>query len=978
LNLRNILTILVFWCLSAEAATSLQTIDSLLTAYLRAPAEQKYVLGPQILDICLDDDVLADRQMHIDGSTPADSADLLVFFAAERFYYIHAYFQESVDFIEKALPLAKKGNQTIHATLLCDNCYCLYKQGKLTEAAQAGQKAMEFCMAHDEQMQLTRAYLYLAIVNYGIPQMEEAKQFVEKAIATDKHIGVNNNSHNILGIACEIYSYAGETERAIDYGEQAVEAARKIGYEEGVINHLSQLSYAYHQHGDYERGLAMAQQAVEAVEKMEIPDRNLLALSLEYKADNLIALKRNDEAVTVLLRAIELQEEVGNKRSVCCNYKVLAKAYEPKDPRQAIAALRKYIVLADSIQDADMKEALSTANAKFQNEELKAKNIEQQQRNRFFVIASILVALFLIAIIIYYVRAYRKRGKANQELRRYQKEKEMFFTNITHEFRTPLTVILGQSRHLLNDEPEKEEEAARAAQLIEHECNRLLQLVNQTLDIVKMQMAVITPQWQRNNIVPLLSMLTESMQQIAADRGITLTYEPQQQELEADFVTDYVQKIVRNLLSNALKYTPEGGQVKMTSLSEGGRMRLIISDTGQGIDVDDLPHIFDPFYQGRNSIAKQGNGIGLAMVVEMVKAMHGTISAESTTHSGTTFNISLPMHQKGIGRTVNTTPVTYSNEAVDEAAGESNTYLENYKAPQLIDSPTSNDNGRPSVLIVEDNTEVAYYTGSLLVRYYDVFYAEDGEQGIEKAKQLFPDIIITDLMMPRMDGLQLCRHIRHELLTCHIPIIVVTAKVTEESHRQGLEAGATVYLNKPFNADELLLQVNNLLAHQRLLQERFAMLSMADESTTQETTDKNHSMETTNKNHNMETTDKDLSIETTDVLVSPLDELFISRLKEVLFASMKKQHTDIGYLSIEMKMSQTQLRRKITAVTGMSPAKYIMQIRLNEAKKMLRSYPNITIMEVALNTGFANNAHFTTVFHHYTGMTPMQYIKSVK
>ena len=649
-SLRSFPVMLILWSLSAIAGTSLQTVDSLLNSYHQASNPHKYVLGQRIIDLCLDGDKLTDHPLHINRSLPADSANLLIYFAAERFYYNHTYFAECLEYIGKALPLSEGHDETIHSTLLCDYCYCLYKQGKLTEAAQAGQKAMEYCLHHSQPMQLARSYLYLAIVNYSIPQIDQAKQFVEKAIAIDKGIGVNNNTHNILGIACEIYSFAGETDRAIDYGRQALEAARAIGYDEGVVNHLSQLSYAYNRQGDYERGLTTAQQAVEAVEHMEIPDRNLLAISLEYVAYNLLDMKRGDEAVPVLLRAIDLEREVGNTRSVCYDYKALAEAYEPNDPRQAVAALRQYITMADSIHNAALSEALGKANAEFHNDELLEKSIEHQRQNLLILIAGAALTLLLIAIISFVVYAYRMRGKINQNLRRQQKTRESFFTNVTHEFRTPLTVILGLSRQLQRNDEQNEEVTAKSAQLIEHESNRLIQLVNQILDVAKMEMAVGTPQWQRGNIVPLLSMLTDSLQQIAHDGDVSLSYEAANKEQETDHVTDYIQKIVINLLSNALKNTPKGGKVLLTSRTEDGKLVLTVSDTGIGIDAEDLPHIFEAFYLGKHTTAGQGTGIGLTLTRKLVEAMHGTIDVESNPGEGTNFTIRLPLRQKGVDK----------------------------------------------------------------------------------------------------------------------------------------------------------------------------------------------------------------------------------------------------------------------------------------------------------------------------------------
>ena len=499
----------------------------------------------------------------------------------------------------------------------------------------------------------------------------------------------------------------------------------------------------------------------------------------------------------------------------------------------------------------------------------------------------------------------------------------------------------------------------RSAQLIEYESNRLVQLVNQILDMAKMEMAVGSPQWQRGNIVPLLSMLTDSLQQIAHDRGISLSFEAADNEQEADYATDYIQKIVTNLLSNALKNTPKGGKVLLTSRTEDGRLVLTISDTGTGIDAEDLPHIFKPFFQGKHTIAGQGTGIGLTLTWQMVEAMHGTIDVASNPDEGTVFTVRLPLRQKGVDVIKNTSklpadltsaPQSPLQPSYSEIIG-----AEDSNAQLLVDSPIVDDDNHKRLLIVEDNREVAFYIGSLLIRHYDVFYAEDGEQGLKKAQQLVPDIIITDIMMPGMDGLQLCRHIRQEQLTCHIPIIVVTAKVTDENRLEGLEAGATAYLNKPFNADELLLLVKNLLLQQQLLQQQFA-----------------------NRNEVHQSQNAIIGSKEQQPIMNSLDQRFLENLHKLVLEGMKDQHTDTEYLAPLMAMSQTQLRRKISAITGCSPAKYIMQLRIEEAKRLLRQYPAVTIIEVAFSTGFADNAHFTKVFHRYTDMTPMQYIKSMQ
>lgn len=951
---------------TAGHAVKPEIVDSLLTVYEHTPDNNKYVIARQITGICLEGDILAKVPAadKFDGQS-ADSLSLLVCFAVERYYYNNSYFAESLRYIEQALPLAVGNDADIYATLLCDRCYCLFKQGRMTEAAQAGQLAMQYCQERSLKPHLARSYLYLAIVNYGLPQIEQAKLLVQKAIDVDAQVGPNKNTHNILGIACEIYSQGGEPDKAIAYGQRAVEEARAIGYEEGVVNHLSQLSYAYNRKGDYQRGLDVARQAVETVEQMEVPDRNLLAISLEYVAFNLLDMKRNAEAVPVLLKAISLEQQVGNTRAVCNGYRSLAEAYEPDEPLKAVAALRKYCVMSDSIHNAELNEALSKADAEFHNQMLQDENSYHQRQNRLIIIAAFALTLLLLTVIAFIMYAYRMRGKINRNLQQQQQSQEMFFNHVTHEFRTPLTVILGLSRQLRQpDRQHDQAELAHSAGLIEQEGNRLLQLVNQLLDVARMKTSIGTPRWQRGNMVPLLSMFTESLQQLAASRQLTLTYQPHvtvseglTAEEQTDFVSDYVQKIVVNLLTNAIKHTQEGGVVTMQSRCADGRFVLTVSDNGMGIAPEDLPHIFEPFYMGRNASSEQSTGIGLTLTKQLVEAMHGTISVESVLGKGTTFTVSIPQRQQGI--TVD--DVSTIAPAFDESASGVSVVL--------TDSSLNAEEDNIRVLVVEDNREVAFYIGSLLAPRYDVFYATDGEMGIEKASRLLPDIVITDVMMPRMNGLEFCRHIRSNELTCHIPVIVVTAMVSEKDRLEGLRAGATAYLNKPFNEEELLTLVGNLLHQQKEMQKQLMKMiennGLQPDNTLQE-----------KENLTEENTSEELAMSSEHQLCE-YDQRFLAKLRELVVENMEQGNISAEQLAPLMAMSQSQLRRKIIAVTGVSAAKYITLLRINEAKELLKQYPEQTIIETAYRTGFADNAHFTKVFHRYTGITPMQYIKKV-
>ncbi len=605
MKLRTLLAFSLFITarLAALAASDIDRLDSLLTAYQQSQGEQRLALGRSIIATGEGHDDLISIPLTVSTTMPRDSVDFMVYFAAERFYYLNSYFEESLALIDRALAISSgataeasasqaadagatsqahlrcTNNAELHAILLCDRGYCLFKTGRNAEAAEAELTAERFAREHQLLLPLARSYNYLAIIDISLGYTDEAKHFVEKAIETDAQTGSDRNTHNYLGIACEVYNVANEPDRAVEYGLQAVEAARKIGYDAGVVNHLSQLSYAYNRQGNLEKALEMSRQAVATVEQMPIVDRNLLAISLEYVAFNLLDMKRNGEAVPVIRRAIALQQEVGNTRSVCYDHKSLAEALEPSDPRGALAALRRYSQMMDSLHNDEMHAVLSRANAELRNTELQDENSQERRQKRLIISAFLLVGLLSIAVIAALVYAVRTRNRTVKTIRRLQAVREEFFTNITHEFRTPLTVIRGLAEQ-------------QGITPIVRNADQLLTLVNQLLDIAKVKAAVGDARWERTDVVPLLTMLVENHRQQARQRGVTLTMQAEPTEIVADHVADYVQKVVDNLLGNALKYTPRGGSIVLSVRQQDRQLKLTVSDTGCGIHPDDLPHLW--------------------------------------------------------------------------------------------------------------------------------------------------------------------------------------------------------------------------------------------------------------------------------------------------------------------------------------------------------------------------------------------------
>ncbi len=939
--------------MAATSTTPIHNVDSLLSVYEIVKKADKATLGRQILSLCLADDQLFHIDRQPDKNMPLDTLNLLVWMAAERYYYNNSYFKESLSMIGKALPLSIKNNPEYHATLLCDRGYCLFKTSRNNEAIDAEMEAERFSKRHGLLLPLARSYNYLAIINLSLGCIDEAKHFVQKAIDTDRLTGSDQNTHNYLGIACEVYNVAKEPDIAIRYGHQAVDAARALGYDAGVVNHLSQLSYAYNRKGNLQQALAMSKEAVRTVEEMEVVDRNLLAISLEYVAFNLLDMKRNSEAVPYIRRAIALQEELGNFRSACYDHLSLAEALEVDYPHESNKAMHRYAVMLDSLHRAEMHEALSNANAALHNEELQEANEEGQRRERLIAIAAVVGILLLLGVIAVLAYINRLRKRTQQATKRLQADREAFYTNVTHEVRTPLTVILGLAQKMRTAEKDAAKRDSLA--IIERNGQLLLNLVNQLLDISKLTSDNLQFFWQEGDVAAFVEMIAERYRPLAAINGVNLIYQGPSQPIHIFFVADAIQKMVGNLLSNAIKFTPNGGTVTVGVSSEANKYLVSVTDNGIGIQPEDIAHLFEPFYQGANH-TRTGTGVGLSLVHQLAKALDGQVKVSSSPGVKTIFSICLPLKEH-LSEGERLAIATYSADIQTLSPPPSRISAQADRRPEMVTENHVSDDGQTRILVVEDNADVSAFIGSVLGESYAVAYASDGAEGVRKATEWMPDLIVTDVMMPEVDGLELCRRIRSSEMTNHIPIIIITARTTDSDRLNGFEAGAEAYLCKPFLAEELLLRVSKLLEQRRLLQQKFK-LSMAVNKE-----EKTGSSSTTH-----ETTIYERNL-------SEANSAFLRKVNEAILRLMPEGKLDVQDVAAAVFLSRSQFGRKLRAVVDMSPSDYINDVRLNEVRRLLHVQPPLTLLDIALRTGFSDHAHLTHAFRRKFGMPPSQYIR---
>lgn len=575
--------------------------------------------------------------------------------------------------------------------------------------------------------------------------------------------------------------------------------------------------------------------------------------------------------------------------------------------------------------------------------------------------AWLLYALLAAVLVAGYMRFRINRLRLQQQLaiehlrterlREMDEFKSRFFTNISHEFRTPLTVILGSAaqaeQQLEQWQPKAGKEQDGAFQILKNKLDmvrrsgqNLLQLVNQILDLAKLESRTLTLQYVRGDVIPYLRYVAESLHSVANAKNILLRVDTALPALEMDYEPERLLQIVYNLLSNAIKYTPSGGRVVMKLAignwkSETGhdanpqfpmsnvQFQISISDTGIGIPPDDLPFIFDRFFRaGNQHLAREGGaGIGLALTRELVEAMKGDIAVESSLDTGTTFTVTLPV----------STLAPEAGSPVPEIPAV--TVL---LPPEARLAPATENADRDCILLIEDNPDVVAYLESCLSDRYRLEYAYNGHAGIERALEIIPDLIVSDVMMPEKDGFEVCEALRLDERSSHIPIVLLTARATVEDRIAGLRRGADAYLAKPFHPEELHATLHRLLEMRQNLRARYA-------------------------------SGGDLPPAATET--ERVEDVFLQKIRAEVGQRLSDSNFSGEELCRALGMSYPVVYRKLSALTGRSLNVYIRLIRLQNAREMLLS-TTLGIAEIAYATGFNDPKFFSRVFSEEFGVSP--------
>lgn len=567
---------------------------------------------------------------------------------------------------------------------------------------------------------------------------------------------------------------------------------------------------------------------------------------------------------------------------------------------------------------------------------------------RIYLLVLLVFVVLLIVVCAAAIYAFITQTRINQQLKASMDEQSrmttemeemtqtqlQFFTNVSHELRTPLTLIAGPTEQLLED-PAVHGVQRTMLEMVQRNTRILIQLVGEILDFRKVQNNKAELHLNRFYLQQELTTWTEDFRTVATRRGITIRVDVSGVEDDAVLIADRdkMEHMYFNIMSNALKYTPDGGCITTTLLHHDHCYTLRIADTGKGIPTEELPHLFERFYQAKGAIG--GTGIGLSLVKAYIDMHRGSVHAESVEGKGTTFVIELPDSQPGYDPAKDAPAATQAEKGlVDDNYIATDTTAQ--EAAERITNAEDFDAERPLVLIIDDNNGMRAYLRSILQDKYNVSEATNGEQGLEKARREVPKLVVYDVMMPVMDGLEFTKRLKEDTATSHIPVVLLTARSLSEQRKEGYDTGADSYITKPFSGQVLLSRIENLLRSRIMLRSVFA----GDKRETEE-----------------------------EEKLNEADKTFVGRLRTAIQENLGDSDFSVERLGEEIGLSRVQLYRKVKALTGQTPVELLRKARLTKARQLLEKTEK-SVSEIAYEVGFTSPSYFNKCFKDEFDINP--------
>ncbi|MCB0837472.1 MAG: tetratricopeptide repeat protein [Bacteroidetes bacterium] len=847
---------------------------------------------------------------------------------------------------------------------------------------------------------IARTYTNQAFLFGNLQKNDSAILYCFKALRIQEELGLFSQQAEIHNQIAELYFKQENEKEALEQYQSALKLYEKIGDvggEASACNNIGSVLYDMNQLSEalpyLERGIELARKTedpfligsilvnlagtykgldrpdrlIESLYREAIPyleETQSRSLSVAYDGLGSLFLKQNqlEKAKTWFDKALETSTYFGDLKSQKFILQHLFQTHQKLgNDAQAVDILLKYQFVKDSLLNLESFETINQLNIEYETEKKEKQNLQLQndlktsqlaeaeqkaQRNQILGIGSLILLLGLGGFIYYRYRQRihlkeREIELEQERLRKEQQEKEAaklreldtmktrFFTNISHEFRTPLTLIIGQNEQLRTATDDQKWQ--NRIEMVGRNGHRLLDLVNQVLDVAKLEAGGMTLELTHIDAIPFLKNLLYSFEFMAREKEIELVFDSKLGRIETVFDYKKIERIIFNLLSNAMKFTPMGGTVRMAVEQKEDLLKVMIADSGVGINANQLPYIFDRFYQADSSEnqPQPGTGIGLSLAKELVELHNGKIEVESELNRGTTFTIYLPILPN---------PDTYFVKSIGSQLNPEALPSKKIAFMEPAFTVTTNE----QILLIEDNPDVrAFIKEQILSFGYQVYEAADGVEGLEKAQETIPDLIISDIMMPRLDGYGVAKGLKADERTSHIPVILLTSKASDESRITGLELGVDDYLLKPFNARELEIRIGNLIEQRRRLRERFSSSTI---------------------------------IRPNEVSTESMDQQFLKKVLTCIEDNLSNEQFGVEILAKEVGMGVNNLNRKLSALVDQTAGKLIRSMRLQRAADLLRQNAG-TIAEIAYDTGFNSHASFNRSFKQQFGISPTDYQK---
>ncbi len=864
-------------------------------------------------------------------------------------FYLFGNNEHKIDSLQNVLPKSS-GSEKVNTLIALSY---KYQEKDLNESLAYAATAIEEAEKLNDSSLLAEAITTLGIAHDYAGNYDTAMEKFIRSLKIFESLQDDKGIAHVLNNIGSVYFYQRDFEKAAQYWEKALVIKRKTNAPKELAGTLNNLAVAYVRLEKFDEAMKYYEQVI----AINIELKSFKNLAAAYNNLGILMHKKNGngkESETYYLKALNIYDSLNlplGKSEILLNlgaiyfeqnlfekaianfseslkistqigaaahkkqaYANLSETYETKgDFKNALKYYKLYYELKDSVINEQSQKQIAELEQKYESEK-KERLIELQQleliksENRLYQFAAI--GGIVLMLLLLWAGYFYQRRKANEAL---EKAKSKFFSNIVHEFRTPVTLITGpieQAIEQTNQKPVQD-----MLHMAQRNSQQLLKLVNQLLDVSKIESGKMQLNKSYGNFAEFVAEIINYFQPIANQKNIQLLFHNQLYSGQCFFDKDALEKILFNLLSNAIKFTAEQGKVEVTiQQSKNNILQIIVADTGIGIAAKDLKHIFERFYKSEEN-NKQGTGIGLSLVKDLITLHSGSIQVKSEKNKGTVFTIEIPF--------------------------ETNPHVIEY----IETSDEINSENTPTILIVEDNAEMIEYISSILKNEnYNITKASNGVEAFKKAQEYIPDVIVTDVMMPDMDGNELTAKLKSTLATNHIPVIMLTAKSSLNSKFEGLEKGADIFLTKPFVAKELLLQIKNLHAAQQRLQEAYQRNN-------------------TNDNSENNSSTKPSLLNTKDQFVQQVINQVLLRLSDENFS--------IEELASKVFLSRTQLHRKLKAITGLSASQLMRTVRLEKAMELLQANAaNVT--EAAYQTGFSSQSYFTKCFSEHFGFAPSE------